>query len=286
MVAEFPELQGEIGEFYARADGEVEEISSAMFEQYLPRFAGDILPSSDVGYILSLAERLDTLMGIFAIGQKPSGEKDPYKLRRHALAVVRLLLARPNRLELGKLLTLAQASYSFLNISPDTMRDLEQFIAERLQSFVVQQGYSLEVFHPCFSRQSQCYYDFWLRMKSFAKLRESEQIGVLMQVSKRVKQILNANTVTPVPLKPDLLQATEEQALWQFMQALNDGLLQALSSQDYDTALQLLAGLAEPLSSFFEHVFVMVEDEGLRRNRLSLLTGLQEMLDTVVMFGK
>ena len=284
LVGEFPELQGIIGQFYAQGDGEHPEVAAAMFEQYLPRFSGDELPKSDVGFVLSLAERLDTLVGIFAIGMKPTGEKDPYKLRRHALAVVRLLLQRANSMQIEALLQKAIDGYSFLSIKQDLASDVKQFILERMQSLYLQEGYSIECFNQALQAQNSCWYDLSKRMKSFATFLKTEQSIVLAQAAKRVKQIL-PETATIGEVNPRLLQETSELELWNATQKIQDELHYHVTHFEYDEAFNTLLKLALPLASFFEHVFVMCDDEQIRQNRMALLAFVQKLLHAIVMIG-
>ena len=285
LVGEFPELQGTIGQFYALGDGEDTEVAQAMFEQYLPRFSGDDLPKTDLGFILSLADRLDTLVGIFAIGLKPSGEKDPYKLRRHALAVVRLLLSRPNNIDIDVLFQEVSRHYGFLNIQAELLQDVKQFVIERMQSFYLQQNYPQEWFNAGLQQQSQDWYDLSCRLESFACFMQSEQSVILAQAAKRVKQILTSIQDISATVKPELLLETSEQQLWQVVQEIRGEVQQAVAHKEYDQAFLALLNLSQPLANFFEQVFVMAEDLNLRNNRLSLLSQIQTLLNSIVMIG-
>jgi glycyl-tRNA synthetase beta chain len=285
LVGEFPELQGTIGQFYAAGDGEKADVASALFEQYLPRFSGDELPKTDLGFILSLADRLDTLVGIFAIGLKPTGEKDPYKLRRHALAVVRLLLSRPNQLDIEQLLKLVAKQYSFLDISDKLLSEVKQFMIERMQSYFTQQDYPVEWFNAGLAVQSQCWYDLACRLESFSRFMQSEQSHILAQSAKRVKQILSSNEYDVDSLSPTLFQEVTEKELWNVVQNISEEIKQAIAHQRYDEGFQALLCFANPLANFFEQVFVMCEDLNVRKNRLSLLAKIQHLLQSIVMIG-
>jgi glycyl-tRNA synthetase beta chain len=285
LVGEFPELQGVIGQFYARGDGESTAVVEAMFEQYLPRFSGDELPKTDVGLILSLADRIDTLVGIFAIGMKPTGEKDPYKLRRHALAVVRLLLQKANRINIDELLQHAFKNISFLKIDERAPAELKQFIIERMQSYYLQKDYPIEWFNAGVQAQSTCWYDLSLRLESYAKFMQTDQSVVLMQAAKRVKQILLQVDAVPDEVQVNLLHEPSEQELWQVVQKIKEAVYLASNHQQYDDVFQYLVQLAIPMASFFEQVFVMSEDMSVRLNRMALLSTIQQLLQSVVMIG-
>ncbi len=285
MVGEFPELQGVIGQIYARADGESSELADALYEQYLPRYSGDNLPKTDIGYVLSLAERLDTLVGIFAIGLKPSGEKDPYKLRRHALAVVRLLLQKPNQLDIEKLLKEATGSYRFLSIKESLISDVKQFIIERMQSYYLQQDVSIERLNAALQVQPDSWYDLSLRLMSFEKFVKTDESEILHQAAKRVKQILLQTKAPVTTIDEKRLHETSEKELWEVVRKINDMVLESCKQQHYDEAFNALLKLALPLAHFFEQVFVMADDLELRKNRIGLLWHVQKLLHSVVIIG-
>ena len=285
LVNEFPELQGLIGYYYAQADAEKEVVAKALFEQYLPRFSGDILPETNIGYILSLADRLDTLVGIFAIGLKPNGEKDPYKLRRHALAIVRLLLQAPNQLRLSELLAIAAAQYSFLNIQDQVLADIKQFIFERLHSYFQHLDYPAETIAATLKIQSDCLFDFSLRLAAYKDFKHHEQSALLLQSAKRIGQILAQASIFGDVI-PQLLAESAEQQLWHAMQEQAIKLEKNLSDKNYPQAFTHLLALSQPLSKFFEEVFVMAEDLALRQNRLNLLHTLQTQLQSIVALSR
>lgn len=285
LVGEFPELQGTIGRFYALGDGEKPEVAEALYEQYLPRYSGDELPKTGVGYILSLADRLDTLVGIFAIGLKPSGEKDPYKLRRHALAVVRLLLDRYNSLDIQELLQIAAHQYSFLDIKATLLAEVQQFIVERMHSFYAQKDYPSEWVNAGLQVQANRWYDLSCRLASFKRFMQSEQSNVLAQAAKRVKQILLPLKVSGTGVETSYLLESSEKELWQVVQAIQGAVEDSVARQEYDEAFVALLQLSKPLADFFEQVFVMSEDIQLRNNRLNLLYQIQLLLNSIVMIG-
>ncbi len=285
LVSEFPELQGQVGQFYAEADQEDAQVAQAMFEQYLPRFSGDRLPQTDLGYVLSLADRLDTMVGIFAIGLKPTGEKDPYKLRRHALAVVRLLLQRPNGLSIDALLGQSASAYDFLTITSSLCLEVKQFIQERMQSHYQQQQMPVEWVQAGLQVQSDDWYDLSLRLASFERLMASENSAILMQSAKRVRQILLQATPDMGPIDESLLIEANEKMLWHVLRDIQEPFQQALTCKNYDGAFEELNRVNTPLAAFFEHVMVMADDMQVRQNRLRLLQQLQQLLHSIVMIG-
>lgn len=284
MVGEFPELQGLMGYYYALHDGEDAAVAQALNEHYMPRFAADKLPESDLGTALSLADRLDTLVGIFAIGQKPSGVKDPFKLRRHALAVARMLLANPAPLQLSTLINEALKHYgSQLPANPEAIAELKPFILERLQSYYQNQGLPAHLVQAVRARQDDNLFDFDKRihaLKLFIELPESESLSA---ACKRVSNILNqAGAIdSSACINADLLEEGAERTLFEKLNNLKKITEPLYAAADYATLLQQLAGLKQPVDDYFDNVMVMVDDKAVKNNRLLLLSQLQEMLQGV-----
>ncbi|MCW8410242.1 glycine--tRNA ligase subunit beta [Legionella sp. PATHC035] len=283
MVGEFPELQGLMGYYYALNDGEDQFVAHALNEQYMPRFAADNLPESDLGLALSLADRIDTLVGIFAIGQRPSGVKDPFKLRRHALAVVRLLIATPAQLNLSTLIEQAMVHYGKrISVEPNLMNELKSFILERLQSYYQSQGLSVDLIHAVRARQDDWLYDLDKRLaalQSFVKLPEAASLSA---ACKRVNNLLSQagrNALSPV--NEQLLEEGPEKFLYIHIDQVARAVEPLYRSADYGPLLKLLASLKEPVDLFFDKVMVMVEDQTIKANRLALLACLQELLQGV-----
>lgn len=284
MVGEFPELQGLMGYYYALHDGEDSSVAQALNEQYMPRFAADSLPESDLGLALSLADRIDTLVGIFAIGQKPSGVKDPFKLRRHALAVVRLLISTPASLKLSTLMEQAAAHYgTSLSIAPDLIRELKSFILERLQSYYQGQGFSVDLVHAVRACQDEWLYDLDKRLhalRSFVTMPEAESLSA---ACKRVNNLLNhaGHQELSPDINEQLLVEGAEQSLYQHLNKIAESVEPLYRSADYGALLRLLASLKEPVDAFFDQVMVMADDEAIKSNRLALLVRLQSVLQGV-----
>lgn len=282
MVGEFPELQGLMGYYYALHDKEAEAVAIALNEQYMPRFAKDDLPESLLGKALSLADRLDTLTGIFAIGQKPSGVKDPFKLRRHALAVVRLLVSLPFPISLKHCLDSALLAFDpNLDFSKSQFAELKPFILERLISHYTAQGFSHERIHSVLAVQDDCFYDFDRRLKALSEFEQRSEAEALSAACKRVDNILRQQTVPDTEVNETLLQESAEKKLWQHVTALSRQIAEYQEQQNYDALLRHLAELKVPVDTFFDSVMVMAEDTDLRNNRLSLLMNLQNQLKSV-----
>lgn len=284
MVGEFPELQGLMGYYYALIDGEPLAVAQALNEQYMPRFSADTLPESDLGLAMSLADRMDTLVGAFVIGQKPTGAKDPFKLRRHALAVVRLLIALPLPLNVSTLITQTRQIYgATLPENENSLVELRSFILERLQSFYQSQGIASELVHAVRARQDDWLFDLDKRimaLKDFIHLPEAQALSA---ACKRVNNLLQHASLqdADLPIDSTLLTEHAEIALFEKIQVVEDRVASCYSSGDYGYILSQLASLREPVDAFFEHVMVMVEEIGLRNNRLHLLARLQRLLQGV-----
>jgi glycyl-tRNA synthetase beta chain len=281
MVGEFPELQGLMGYYYALNDGEDPQVADALQEQYLPRFAGDDLPGSPLGLALSLADRMDTLVGIFAIGQKPTGDKDPFKLRRHALAVVRLLLSTPASLTLSQLIADAVAGYgTTIPGAPGALDDLPSFILERLQSYYQAQGISQDIVQAVKARQADWLYDFDKRARALAEFVNLPQAQVLAAACKRVNNLLQhkeGGQESP-GIDEALFQENAEKMLFNAIVKMEQTVRPMYEKGDYASLLTELAALKEPVDAFFESVMVMVEDNAVKMNRLALLLRLQTLL--------
>ena len=284
MVGEFPELEGFMGYYYALHDGEDSSVAQALGEQYMPVFAADGLPESDLGLALSLADRMDTLVGIFALGQKPSGVKDPFKLRRHALAVVRLLISTPAPLYLSALISQAVASYgTTLSIEANLMQELKLFILERLQSYYQGQGLSVDLVHAVRARQDEWLYDLDKRLNALQIFITLPEAASLCAACKRVTNLLHqaGKHTLSAQIKEQLLEEGAEQSLYVHLNKIAQSVEPLYRSADYGSLLRLLASLKEPVDAFFDHVMVMVDDETIKANRLALLARLQDLLQGV-----
>jgi glycyl-tRNA synthetase beta chain len=276
MVFEFTELQGTMGRYYANHDGEAAEVASAMEEQYMPRFAGDELPSTATGRILALAERLDTLTGIFGIGQKPTGAKDPFGLRRAALGVLRILIELQLPLDLAELLDKAADGLTpHLGSKPDTQAALD-YILERLRAYYHEQGIGAELVEAVASLKLTQPLDFDRRVKAVAAFRQLTAAESLAAANKRIGNILKkVEGSLPDSVNPTLLQLEAEQALASAVQYQENKVIPLFAAGQYEAALLSLAELREPVDKFFDDVMVMADDVDLKNNRLALLNRLR-----------
>lgn len=276
MVFEFTELQGTMGRYYAQHDGEAAEVATAMEEQYMPRFAGDELPATATGRILALAERLDTLAGIFGIGQKPTGAKDPFALRRAALGVLRILIELQLPLDLADLLDKAADSLTAqLGKKPDTQEALD-YILERLRAYYQEQGIGAELVEAVASLKPTQPLDFDRRVKAVAAFRQLTAAESLAAANKRISNILKkVEGELPEAVSAAWLQLDAEKALADAVQVQQDKVTPLFAAGDYEAALLSLAELREPVDKFFDEVMVMAEDMALRNNRLALLNQMR-----------
>ncbi len=277
MVGEFPELQGEMGREYARAAGMDNAVADAIAEHYQPANASDNIAPSLIGRIVGLADRLDTLVGIFAIGKAPTGDKDPYALRRACIGVLRTVIEGQLTLELPALLPVAaKALAGKATVSEDTLTTLRQFIETRFNHLMQESGYALPTIKSILSVGISDYYDASLRLTALHQFLDNPALENLSAANKRVNNILSKNPITATCDK-DLLAEDVEKTLFNAIETLAPDVEKAANSKQYDHALAKLATLREPIDSFFESVMVMADDESLRNNRLALLTKLQKL---------
>jgi glycyl-tRNA synthetase beta chain len=275
MVYEFPELQGIMGRYYASHDGEDIEVAAAMDEQYQPRFAGDDLPTTLTGQALAIADRIDTLVGIFAIGQSPTGDKDPFGLRRAALGVVRILIERELDLDLHSLIAVAATGFPASLNAGEITGDLFNFMMDRLRAYYLDSGYDTDTFEAVLARQPAKPLDFDQRMRAVRTFRNLPESASLAAANKRIRNILRkAGIDIPDNYDHALLQEAAEQALVTAMEELDTAVSPMFKQRDYTDALCRLAALQAPVDRFFDDVMVMADDAKLRDNRLALLNAL------------
>lgn len=282
MVKEFPELQGIMGYYYAIADGEPIALAQALYEHYLPRFAGDGLPESLLGCALALADRLDTLVGSFAIGKIPSGNHDPFGLRRAALGLIRLLLDKQLPLDLAALIKTAHRNYPTTLAHAEIMEPLLTFIWERLRHWYLEQAVPHEVVNAVLATAVTVPWDIHLRVQAVLKFQTLPEAEQLIAANKRVSQLLRKTEELGEGIVDNaLLENTYEQHLYQQVRLKQQAIAQLLAHQRYTEVMQTLAELQPTVDQFFDNVMVMVEDSGLRNNRLALLTQLRELFTQV-----
>ena len=272
MVGEFAELQGIMGRYYAQQDGETKAVADAMQQQYQPGFADDVIPTSTTGKILSLADRLDTLLGIFAIGMKPTGSKDPYALRRSAIGVLRILIEGKLSLDLKQLLKSAASNFAEDIKAANAVNESFAFVMERLRTYYKDQGIAGDVVDAIASVNPQRPLDFDQRVKAVTEFRKLEAAEPLAAANKRIGNILK-KVETDIPQSVDTALLTEEaeKALYQTILDQTEKVTPLFSDAKYTEALSSLAALRDDIDGFFDKVMVMVDDDALKNNRLALL---------------
>jgi len=279
MVGEFPELQGVMGRHYALASGEPEAVATAIESHYQPRQAGDALPGDAPGQALALADRLDTLLGAFAAGQRPRGGKDPFALRRAALGVVRLLEASDSSTTLHALLeAAAEVLGDTIRIDQELLEEVEQFIFERLRHWAAEQGIETNTVHAVAAGQPGSIADFMARSRAVQQVAEDPAMGALVAANKRASNLLKqAKTEQIKNVDGSLMQEAAESALNEAISETEERVNACLSNSDYPQALAALALLREPVDRFFDEVMVMCDDPVLQHNRLALLAQLRAL---------
>jgi len=281
MVGEFPELQGTMGRYYAEADGESQAVAIAIGDHYRPRFAGDALPTSVDGQILSVADKLDSLAGIFSIGKKPSGNRDPFGLRRSALGIVRVLVECSLDIDLKALITESVAAQPEGKIEKSVLCEaLYTYITDRLRRYFLDSsaGLATETFDAVLARSPSSLVDFGRRLDAVQAFIKLDAAASLAAANKRIANILRqAGDEDAGAVKEKLLCDDAERALWRSLGETTDVVRPLLAAQDYTSTLTALAELRAPVDLFFDDVMVMTDDDATRNNRLALLTELRAL---------
>ena len=281
MVYEFPSLQGIMGRYYANHDKEPEEIALAMDEQYMPRFAGDELPASATGQALAIADKLDTVVGIFGIGQPPTGSKDPFALRRAALGLLRIIIECQLSVDLQDLLEHASKTLGNKLEVKNVTEQVFEFMMDRLRAYYHDKGMLPEVFEAVLVQKPTQPYDFDRRVRAVNHFLTLPEADSLTAANKRISNILRQAeekgiTVADV-IDDSQITETAERALADLVDSMSQQVKPLFDQRDYESALTKLAGLRESVDTFFDDVMVMVEDEALRNNRLALLNQLRNL---------
>jgi len=278
MVGEFPELQGIMGRYYALHDGEAPAVAAAIEQHYLPKTAGGALPEETVAICVALADKLDTLTGIFGIGLAPSGDKDPFGLRRAALGLVRILAEKSLALDVLELLTRARGHFPPGVIADSVAQDLHGFMLERLKPYCRDKLFEVDEIDAIVSLNPTRFDQVLPRLKALQAFRALPQAEALAAANKRIRNILKQAGGTPaVSVDPALLREPAEQQLAQEVEALRAKVQPLFSVGNYAAALKALASLRPAVDNFFDKVMVMAEDTALRHNRLALLTNLSNL---------
>ncbi|BBU99771.1 glycine--tRNA ligase subunit beta [Providencia hangzhouensis] len=278
MVFEFTDTQGVMGMHYARHDGESEDVALALKEQYQPRFSGDALPSTDVSAALALAEKMDTLAGIFGIGQHPKGDKDPFALRRAALGVLRIIVEKGYQLDLVEMTEEAARLYGDKLTNKNVVNDVVEFMLGRFRSWYQELGYSIDTIQAVLARHPTQPADFDARVKAVTHFRSLEEAQALAAANKRVSNILSKSEEKLADnVLASVLKTPEEVKLATHVVVLQDKLAPMFAERNYQEALVELASLRDIVDEFFANVMVMDEDQAVRINRLTLLSQLREL---------
>ena len=283
MVMEFPDVQGVMGKYYALNDGEDAPVAEALYEQYMPRFAGDALPSSGVSASVALADKLDTLVGIFGIGQLPKGDKDPFALRRAAIGVLRIVTELSLPLDLETLVSKAIDVYGDKLTSAETQSQVVDFVLGRFTALLQDQAIAIDVIQAVAARRPTKPADYLARVHAVDKFRALEEAEALAAANKRVANILakqNVEVTDTVNIDESLLAEEAEKALYVELKAAQKEVDIAVPSQDYTRILTALATLRNVIDNFFDNVMVMADDEAVKNNRLALLSLLRQLFLT------
>jgi glycyl-tRNA synthetase beta chain len=279
MVLEFADMQGIAGSYYALHDGEDAEVASALAQQYWPKFAGDRLPETATACTLGLADRLDTLVGIFGIGQAPTGSKDPFALRRASLSVLRIMVDKQLNVDLRTCLELAESQYPERTLAQGTVEQVLDYMIERFRAWYEEDRIPAEVFKAVSARKLTRPLDIHRRVLAVHAFAQLPQAQALAAANKRVSNILGKLESAHIfgDVSADLLVEPQEISLSEQMQSLAATSREYLDRDEYSQALACLASLREPVDAFFDDVMVNVEDDALRLNRLNLLKHLRDL---------
>ncbi len=286
MVGEFPELQGIMGTYYARHDGEQDEVALTATEHYQPRFAGDALPSTNTGTVVALADKLETLVGIWGIGLQPTGEKDPFALRRHALGVLRMLVEKRIDASLSQLLAFAGQNFDGIAGFTDPVVEVRAFMLDRLRGILRERGFTPNEVEAVLTEDLDRLHDIVERLdavQAFGSLPESASLAA---ANKRITNILKKTDAAIGDVSEALLQEDAEKTLFAAIARVRPAVDAAFAARDFTGTLKTLAQLRDDVDGFFNGVMVMADDPALRNNRLALLASLHGMMNRVADISK
>jgi len=282
LVGEFPELQGTMGRYYAAADGEVAQVSTAVGEFYQPRFSGDAIPDSSVGRCVAVADKLDSLVGIFGIGSAPTGDRDPFALRRAAIGLLRIVIEADIALDLREAIDFALAAYAGVKLAPDTAEQVYAFVRERLRGYYLERGTPNDVCAAVFANDPSAPAEVARRLVAVSSFRALPAAQALAAANKRIANILKKLDTPPaMDIDDALLADAAERELATRYTALAPQAEQLFKAREYTRYMELLAALREPVDAFFDGVMVMCDDAALRANRLALLARLHALFTRV-----
>lgn len=287
MVGEFPELQGVMGRYYASHDGEQADIATALDDYYKPRFAGDTLPDNVISQSLAIADRLDTLVGIFAIGKQPTGDKDPFALRRAALGILRTIVEQKLDLNLNQLVELSASTFDKSVKAEKVIDDVLSFMKDRLKVYYTSDQTSPDVFEAVISIGEMCPLDIDKRIQAVNAFRKLEEAESLAAANKRIGNILKkVDGKLPEDIDTKLFEMPEENSLYDTLGGLDNKVSPLLKKGEYENVLKNLAGLRQPVDNYFDNVMVMADDMKQRNNRIALLNKLHKLFLEVADISK
>ncbi|HEY4805447.1 MAG TPA: glycine--tRNA ligase subunit beta [Paraburkholderia sp.] len=282
MVGEFPELQGTMGTYYARHDGEPEEVAIACSEHYQPRFSGDALPATTTGTIVALADKLETLVGIWGIGLAPTGEKDPFALRRHALGVLRILVEKQLPLDLVELLRATYAQFAGIDAVAESSQAIYEFCIDRLRGMLRERGFAATEVDAVLALNPTRFDDIVARLDAVREFAALAEAASLAAANKRISNILKkSESAQDAGVQIALFVEAAEKALYAQLEQVAPRVETQLAAREYTGALSALAALRETVDTFFNDVMVNAEDPALRANRLALLKALHRQMNSV-----
>ncbi|CAD6522466.1 Glycine--tRNA ligase beta subunit [Paraburkholderia hiiakae] len=282
MVGEFPELQGTMGTYYARHDGEPEEVAIACSEHYQPRFSGDALPATTTGTIVALADKLETLVGIWGIGLAPTGEKDPFALRRHALGVLRILVEKQLPLDLVELLRATYAQFAGIEAVTESTQAIYEFCMDRLRGMLRERGFAATEVDAVLALNPTRFDDIVSRLDAVREFAALAEAASLAAANKRISNILKKSEgAEDAGVQIALFVEAAEKALYAQLEQVAPRVEAQLAAREYTGALTALAALRETVDTFFNDVMVNAEDPALRANRLALLKALHRQMNSV-----
>ncbi|UCD69185.1 MAG: glycine--tRNA ligase subunit beta [Betaproteobacteria bacterium] len=286
MVGEFPELQGVMGRYYALHDGEDAKVADAIEQHYRPRFSNDAVPEDNVAASVALADKVDTLVGIFGIGLVPTGEKDPFALRRQALGVLRILIEKQLPLDLMQLLELAHAQFAREMLADSVAVDVHLFMLDRLRGYLREHGFSADEIEAVLCQSPRRIDLVMPRIAAVREFRQLPEAESLSAANKRIRNILKKTQDVGTAPELALLQEPAEKNLFGTVNKLLPQVTSLVEAEDYADALKLLAGVRSQVDTFFDEVMVMTEEPMTRNNRLALLARLEQMMNRVADISK
>jgi glycyl-tRNA synthetase beta chain len=276
MVLEFPQVQGTMGKYYAQHDGEPEAVAQALEDQYRPRFAGDTLPEQNIGCAVAIADKVDTLVGIFGINQAPKGDKDPFALRRAAIGLIRIIIEKDLNLDIADLVAKSVELYQDKLTNQDVTKQVLDFVFGRYRAYYQDQNISVDVIQAVLANAPSAPLDFNKRIHAVTHFKTLAEAATLAAANKRVGNIL-------VKFKGELFEAfnqglaleTAETELATAFSAVKTKIAPLMATKDYQGALTELSALKLPIDNFFDNVMVMADDEQVKTNRLTLLNEIR-----------